>query len=59
MIEPKFQKIALNPCLYGLDYAKIIVPTPYGEIYCEMHKGKNIILRVPSEIEVALDSSDK
>ena len=52
MIEPKFKKVKLNPCLYGLDYAKILVPTPYGELYCEMRKGKNTILRVPNGIEV-------
>ena len=41
MIEPGFKKISLNPDLYGLDYAEIKMPTPYGDISVNLKKGEN------------------
>ena len=52
ILEPGFRKIRLKPCLYGLKSASIKMPTPYGEICCEMEEGKQIKLTVPKEIEV-------
>lgn len=51
MIEPGFKKISVSPCLYGLDYADISIPTPYGYIRCEMNKS-GVNLDVPSEIDI-------
>lgn len=51
MIEPGFKKISLSPCLFGLDYANISVPTPYGYIKCRMSKN-GITTDIPSEINV-------
>lgn len=54
ILEPGFRKIRLNPNLYGLDYANIKIPTPYGTIACEI-KQDNISISVPDEIEVVKD----
>lgn len=51
MIEPGFKKISLSPKLFGLEYANISIPTPYGYIKCEMNKNE-IKLDVPNEIQV-------
>lgn len=50
MIEPGFKKIAVSPKLYGLEYADISMPTPYGNIRCKMDKN-GINLEIPNEIE--------
>lgn len=52
ILEPGFKKIEINPRLYGLKWANIIVPTPYGNIECHMEEGKEIQLIIPKEIEV-------
>ena len=41
MIEAGFKKIRLSPRLYGLDYAEIKMPTPYGDIIVNLEKDKN------------------
>lgn len=40
MIEPGFKKIRLTPHLYGLKYAEIDMPTPYGHIKVKLKKDK-------------------
>lgn len=52
IIEPRMQKIRINPELYGLQWAEIEYPTPYGIIRCVMQEGKETTLEVPVEIEV-------
>lgn len=52
MVEPGFRKIKLSPCLYGLDYADISMPTPYGMVKVSMEKGREPIISVPEEIEL-------
>lgn len=52
MIEPGFKKIKLNPMLYGLDYAKIKMPTPYGYITVNLFKDKETEIIIPKEIEL-------
>lgn len=51
MIEPGWKKIKINPCLYGLDFAEISIPTPFGMLTCIMD-GKKTELHVPQEIEI-------
>ena len=51
ILEPGFKKINLSPNLYGLDWADITVPTPYGNIIVNLKKdGKKEII-IPGEIE--------
>lgn len=50
MIEPGFGKIKLTPCLFGLEYVDISMPTPYGFIKCKMKKGEEPIIEIPREI---------
>ena len=52
IIEPGFKKIKINPDLYGLEWAEIKVPTPYGEISCSIAEGENAKLSIPDGIEV-------
>lgn len=51
MEEPGYRKISLFPELYGLDYAELSVPTPFGDIRCKMRQGEKTVLEVPEEIE--------
>lgn len=48
MLEPGWKKIALKPDLFGLEWAEIRIPTPYGDIHY-----KNGECIVPEEIEQA------
>ncbi len=54
MREAGFKKISLNPELFGLEYAEIKMPTPYGYITVSMKSGAEPIVDVPKEIEVVL-----
>ncbi len=51
ILEPGFKKIRLNPNLYGLDYADIKIPTPYGVINCHITKN-GADIAVPDGITV-------
>lgn len=53
--KPGLLEVTLTPSLLGLRYAKIEVPTPHGNIVCEMRKGNDIILTHPDEITVHLN----
>lgn len=46
---PGFKKISLNPDLYGLKFANIKIPTPYGTIELEMNK--EVTVKIPDGIE--------
>ena len=50
MKKPGFREISLKPNLYGLDHAKIVMPTPYGDIRCIMEQGKEPVVEVPEGI---------
>lgn len=52
ILEPGFKKIRLNPNLYGLAWAEIKVPTPYGVIECSLKEGAAPEINIPEEIEV-------
>ncbi|MGI5894138.1 MAG: alpha-L-rhamnosidase C-terminal domain-containing protein [Candidatus Merdivicinus sp.] len=54
MLEPGYGRIRLVPRLYGLKWAKIEVPTPYGKLYCRMEEGKDPIVIVPEEIKAEI-----
>jgi len=52
ILEPGFKKIRINPNLYGLKWAEIKVPTPYGEISCYIEEHESVKLTIPDGIEV-------
>ena len=52
ILEPGFKKIRINPNLYGLAWAEIKVPTPYGVIECSLKEGEIPELNIPEGIEV-------
>ena len=50
MIEPGFKKIILAPQLFGLEYANVEIPTPYGMLRCVQRQGENPQIKVPEGI---------
>ncbi len=52
IIEPGMRKISLSPNTYGLDYAKISVPTPYGKLSVNINNDGTYTLSVPEKITV-------
>lgn len=52
MIEPGFRKIRLNPRLYGLQYADIRIPTPFGAIKLSLKEGVPAQIDVPEGIQL-------
>ncbi len=52
MIEAGFRKIKLQPRLYGLEWAKMEIPTPYGMISIDMRQGREPVITVPDGIDV-------
>ncbi|MBR7133440.1 MAG: hypothetical protein IKD04_07900 [Clostridia bacterium] len=52
VLEAGYKKIKILPKLYGLEWAKISIPTPFGMISCYLEKGKEPQLNVPEGIKV-------
>ena len=52
ILEPGMKKLKFNPNLYGLDYAEITIPTPYGMIYFKCVKDKDTVIDAPECIEI-------
>ena len=52
IIEPGFKKIRLNPNLYGLKFASVEMPTPYGKIICDMKEGEKPLITIPNGIQI-------
>ncbi len=52
ILEPGMKKLKFAPNLYGLEYAKISIPTEYGEIYVDLHKDKKAVINAPECIEI-------
>lgn len=51
MVENGYKKITLSPALFGLEYAKIKAPTPYGYIKASLNKDGKNEFDIPEEIE--------
>lgn len=51
ILEAGYKKIKLKPELLGLDFAKIEIPTPFGNIYIDISKGYTKI-SCPKEITI-------
>ncbi len=52
ILEPGMKKLKFKPELYGLDYAKISIPTEYGMIEIDMEKDKEAVINAPGCIEI-------
>ncbi len=52
ILEPGMKKLKFTPNLYGLDYAKITIPTEYGMIEIDMQKDKKAVINAPESIEI-------
>ncbi len=52
ILEPGMKKIKLKPDCFGIEYAKITMPTPYGKIVAEIQKDNKYNLTVPEKITV-------
>lgn len=50
ILEPGFKRIKLEPKLFGLEWAKLTVPTPFGYIRCSIEKGIDPVVEVPEVI---------
>ena len=48
ILKPGFEEISLNPCLFGLESAEIVIPTPRGKI--EMKLGEKTEIKIPKTI---------
>lgn len=48
--EPGMKKLHFAPALYGLEFADISFPTPYGKVSVRLRKGKEPVISVPEGI---------
>ena len=55
MVEPGFKTIRLHPQLFGLEWAHVLMPTPYGMIACTLKQGEPAKLSVPEGMNVLLE----
>ena len=53
MLEPGFRKIALHPDAMGLDWAEIVMPTPFGPLTVAIRDG-GAEIEAPDEIEIEM-----
>lgn len=53
--EAGMKTLRFSPNLFGLDYAKAEIPTPYGPIKFKMEKGKAAKITAPDEIKIICD----
>ncbi len=51
IIDPGFRKITLAPNLFGLNWAEIEIPTPFGGIHLKLRKNETPGIFVPDGIE--------
>ncbi len=58
MVEPGFGKIALSPRLFGLDYADVSFPTPFGMVRCVQKKGEPPRITVPDGLDWELTAPE-
>lgn len=52
ILEPGMKILRFNPRLYGLEFAKINIPTEYGMIEFYSEKGKDTIINAPDCIKI-------
>ena len=52
ILEPGMKKIKFTPNLFDLEFAKIVIPTEYGNINIEVEKNKMAVITAPKCIEI-------
>ena len=52
IMEPGMRKIRLSPSLLGLERARVELPTPYGDVICELEAGREPMITAPERIAV-------
>ena len=52
-LEPGFRRIALSPSLFGLEWADIDLPTPFGLLRAQLRAGREPDLSIPAGIAVS------
>ena len=52
IIKPGFREIRLSPNLFGLKYANIKIPTPFGNLELAMKEGEKPKIKIPEEINL-------
>ncbi len=52
ILEPGMKKISLKPSSFGLDFAEISIPSPYGKINLKVQKDGKTQISVPEKITV-------
>ncbi len=52
ILEPGMKKISLKPSSFGLDFAEISIPSPYGKIKVRVQKDGKTQISVPEKITV-------
>lgn len=55
ILEAGFEKISLKPQLFGLEWAKIKIPTPKGVLTVDMKKGEKAKVYAPDGITYTLE----
>ncbi|MGN0547507.1 MAG: hypothetical protein ACI4I3_09250, partial [Acutalibacteraceae bacterium] len=55
ILEPGMKKLKFTPRLYGLEYARILIPTESGDILFTAEKGKDAVITAPDSIEIIVD----
>lgn len=48
------KEISLSPRLFGLKFAEISMPTPYGAIHCNLRQGEKALIDIPREIKYTI-----
>ena len=54
IVEPAYRIVSLKPQLFDLDHAEFQITTPYGEINISLEKGKEPVIKAPSEIQIII-----
>ena len=52
IIEPGMSSVEISPSLLGLNAATVEIPTPYGNIFCDMEEGRQARISAPKEIKI-------
>ncbi len=51
MEKPGFEEISLKPQLFGLKWAKVDMPTPFGMLTCIRREGEATVIQCPKELK--------
>ena len=54
VLEPGFRRVSLSPSLFGLDWADIAFPTPFGLLRAKLRAGREPELDVPPGLDATV-----